>query len=309
MISDMPVVSIIMNCYNGEKYLLQSLNSIINQTYQNWELIFWDNQSTDSSRKKGNSLNDRRIKYFRSQIKLSLGEARNFALEKCLGDFVCFLDVDDYWEPSKLEDQLKWYRENPDYSFLYTNFNIIYTKKIAKNILKGYQPQGYVFREFLEQYPVNLQTVMIRRECFISAKYLFDPRLNLAEEYDLFLRIIINSKVGYLNKSYANYRVHSQMNSIISVEMWPEEIEYIINKFKIEIFDFENKYRISINKLYSKISYYRARGKMNSGSFSEARKILLPHILSSYKISILYIITYFGKKAWIFTHRVSGKII
>ena len=87
------LVSIIMNCYNGEKYLTKSVQSVINQSYKNWELIFWDNQSTDSSSKKGNSLNDRRIKYFRSPIKLTLGEARNFALEKCLGDFVCFLST------------------------------------------------------------------------------------------------------------------------------------------------------------------------------------------------------------------------
>ena len=62
-----PLVSVIVNCYNGQKYLKDCLRSIVNQTYKNWELIFWDNFSTDQSKKVLNEFNDKRIKYFKSK--------------------------------------------------------------------------------------------------------------------------------------------------------------------------------------------------------------------------------------------------
>ena len=91
-------VSVIMNCYNGENYLVESLNSVINQTYKNWELIFYDNCSNDKSAIILKKYNDRRIKYFKSKKKLNLGLARKKALSKAKGDFVAFLDTDDIWK-------------------------------------------------------------------------------------------------------------------------------------------------------------------------------------------------------------------
>ena len=89
------LVSIIMNCHNGERYLHESLNSIVNQTYKNWELIFFDNLSNDKSKKILEGFNDSRMKYFKSKKFVNLYEARNLALDKCSGDFISFLDTDD----------------------------------------------------------------------------------------------------------------------------------------------------------------------------------------------------------------------
>ena len=101
-----PKASIIMNCYNGEKFLRESLNSIINQTYKNWELIFWDNLSNDKSKMILNEFDDNRIKYFSSKNFLSLYEARNQAILKCSGKYIFFLDVDDIWFENKVEEQI-----------------------------------------------------------------------------------------------------------------------------------------------------------------------------------------------------------
>ena len=101
-----PLVSIIMNCYNGDKYLKTSVNSILKQDYKNWELIFWDNKSTDKSKKIINSYKDKRIKYYRSNIFTSLYKARNLAISKARGKYLCFLDVDDWWDKSKISSQI-----------------------------------------------------------------------------------------------------------------------------------------------------------------------------------------------------------
>lgn len=86
-----------MNCYNGEKYIREAIDSVINQTYENWELIFWDNQSSDSSAKRFLEYDDPRLKYFCAQKHTELGDARVEAMNKAKGSWVGILDVDDIW--------------------------------------------------------------------------------------------------------------------------------------------------------------------------------------------------------------------
>ena len=101
-----PLVSVIMNCYNGEEYLRDAINSVINQTYKNWEIILWDNQSTDRSAEIYNSYKDSRLKYYLSSTHTQLYEARVKAVEKTNGEYLAFLDIDDWWLPLKLEQQV-----------------------------------------------------------------------------------------------------------------------------------------------------------------------------------------------------------
>ena len=119
-----PLVSIIVNCYNGEKYLAHTLDSILNQTYQNWEIIFWDNQSTDNSSGIFKSYKDSRFKYFYANEHTILGKARNLAIEKSKGDFIAFLDTDDTWDKNKLELQMGCFN-SPEVGVVYSNFWIL----------------------------------------------------------------------------------------------------------------------------------------------------------------------------------------
>ena len=99
------LVSIIMNCHNGEKYLKQSISSIVSQTYSNWELIFWDNLSKDESKNIVKDFNDDRIKYHSSKNFLKLYDARNHAIKQATGKYIAFLDTDDYWIKDKLKNK------------------------------------------------------------------------------------------------------------------------------------------------------------------------------------------------------------
>ena len=119
-----PLVSIIMNCYNGEKFLEKSLKSIINQTYKKWELIFWDNNSNDNSKRVFKKFTDKRFKYYNSKKVLNLYHARNSAIKHAKGKYICFLDVDDLWVKKKLESQIKFFSKNSDYKILYSNFYV-----------------------------------------------------------------------------------------------------------------------------------------------------------------------------------------
>ena len=138
-----PIVSVIMNCHNGEKYLEESLQSVLNQSYRNWELIFFDNASTDKSKDIFNKLKESRFKYFYNKKKINLYKARNLAISKTKGDFIAFIDVDDWWEKNNLARR-KLFFLNKEYAFSYSNCfyffeknkkkKIIYQKKITKRL-------------------------------------------------------------------------------------------------------------------------------------------------------------------------------
>ena len=134
--SNQSLVSVITNCFNGDKYLHKALNSVVAQTYKNWEIIFWDNQSVDKSAEIFKSYKDVRFKYYyapkHSKI---LYEAKNYALAKAKGDFFAFLDVDDWWLPNKLEKQISLFND-PEVGVVYGNFYNFYEKQNKTKIFK-----------------------------------------------------------------------------------------------------------------------------------------------------------------------------
>ena len=97
------LISVIINFHNGEKYLKNSVKSVIEQNYKNFELILWDNASTDNSKNIVEKFQEKKMKYFRHPIKENLYKARNRAIDVSSGQLIAFLDCDDWWE----EDYLK----------------------------------------------------------------------------------------------------------------------------------------------------------------------------------------------------------
>ena len=146
-IKSQKLVSIIMNCYNSEMYLRQSIDSVYNQSYYNWELIIWDNQSTDSTAQIANSYNDKRIRYFLAEKHTPLGEARNMAIEKSTGEIIAFLDSDDLWLPKKLEKQIILF-DNEKVGIAICDTIFFNQKGKNKQLYRKKKPlMGMVFRE------------------------------------------------------------------------------------------------------------------------------------------------------------------
>ena len=117
-----------MNCKNGENFIDESVGSLLNQSYLNWELIFWDNASQDESLKKIKSYKDKRFRVFKSKKNISLGFARQKALNKCKGSFVSFLDVDDIWVKDILKIQIKLFQNNKKLGLAFSN-ELLFSKK------------------------------------------------------------------------------------------------------------------------------------------------------------------------------------
>ena len=183
------LVSIILNCYNGEKYLKYALRSILRQSYKNWELIFWDNRSTDSSKKIFNTFKNKKFRYFLSSSHTSLYEARNLAINKCKGQFLSFLDVDDMWEENKLESQVKLF-EDKKVGVVYGNSWLLNeTTKKKRKFINYNMKNGYIYNDLIQRYNVGILTAIIRKSCLKNLKKIFDKRYNIIGDYDLFIRL------------------------------------------------------------------------------------------------------------------------
>ena len=203
-----PLVSIILNCYNGEKYLYESLKSIENQTYKNWELIFWDNKSTDNSKEIFQSSLHKNFKYFSSQKHTSLYAARNLAIQKARGQFIAFIDSDDTWNRDKLKVQMKYFKDK-EIGVVYGN---LWLKKESFNKKKkhiNYKiPEGYIYSSLINNYYVGLLSSVIKRSCLGKSKKIFNDKYDIIGDYDLFVRLSKKYKFKAIQKPVATYRLH-----------------------------------------------------------------------------------------------------
>lgn len=118
------LVSIIMPSWNTGRFIGESIQSVLNQTYRNWELIIVDDCSTDHTDEVVASFQDERIRYFHNEHNSGAALTRNYALREARGEWIAFLDSDDLWEPEKLEHQIKFMVDN-GYSLSYTEYEKI----------------------------------------------------------------------------------------------------------------------------------------------------------------------------------------
>jgi glycosyltransferase involved in cell wall biosynthesis len=206
-----------MNCFNGEKYLREALDSILAQKYQNWELIFWDNQSTDKSAEIFQSYTDARFNYYFANTFTQLSAARNCAIENSKGEYLAFLDVDDWWDATKLSKQIPLF-DDQDVGLVYSSFWKVNEIKNTKSIVsEKLLPTGHILDHVILS-ALGLLTIVIRRAAYDSLQHGFDERYNVSGDHDISVRIAINWKIMCVQEPIAFYRWHGANDSISSHE-------------------------------------------------------------------------------------------
>ena len=203
----MPDVSVIMNAYNAEKYLREAIHSIYAQTHRDWEIIFWDNASTDGTAEIAKSY-DKKLRYFRGETTVPLGQARNYAVSQADGQYIAFLDCDDLWMPQKLEAQLKLFGADPTLGLVYCDG---YTIDGRGDILYRFSDvfshaRGNIFRKLFVGHFIPPVSAIIKRSVFdtVGLSRAFD----IADDYDLYLRIAYQYPIDYVNETLFKYRWH-----------------------------------------------------------------------------------------------------
>ena len=248
-----PLISIIMNCYNGEKYLREAIDSVINQTYKNWEIIFWDNRSTDKSAEIFKGYKDNRLKYYcASKHANILYEARNCALLKVNGKFIAFLDVDDWWSHDKLEKQIPLF-EDSEVGLVYGNLWRFFEKKKKKKIYrKKILPTGMALNELMHDYVIGSPTYVIRKESLESLKYCFNNNFHIIGDFDLNIRLAAKWKIDCVQEPIATARIHGRNESLLNKNKEIDELKIWHDQIKTDPTFTSNS---GLKKILLKISY------------------------------------------------------
>ncbi len=201
-----PLVSIITPTFNRAEFIEQAVNSVLGQTYSNFELLIVDDGSTDDTRKRlDNALEDPRVHYF-YQSNQGQSVARNLALSRARGDLICFLDSDNYWPDNKLKNQIALLADNPDSDVVYGDTVTIdeYDREISRKNMKRYS--GHIARYMIRDNCVSMNTAMARRSCFDELGAMSGTR-RVADDYDLWLRFSARFRFLYIPEFWAYYRV------------------------------------------------------------------------------------------------------
>lgn len=200
------MVSVIVPMFNAEKSIHKTLDSILNQTYANLEVIIVDDMSTDRSLEivKKYREKDSRVLLYRLQEKGGASIARNLAIKNSKGKYIAFLDADDTWEPNKLEVQIEIMVKN-DYSFTYTNYNVYDDKNNFIKIVKS--PERINYKKLLRYNSIGCLTVVYDAERIVDLEI---PQLNKRNDYALWLKALQGGEQAYLiDHILANYYVSS----------------------------------------------------------------------------------------------------
>ncbi len=260
-----PLISVIINCYNGGTFVRDCISSVFKQTYKNWEIIFWDNRSTDNTYKEVSSFGDTRIKYFLAEKHTTLYEARNYAIEKAKGDFYAFLDIDDWWEADKLKKQIPLFL-NQNVGLVYSNFykcDEIKGKTFINH--KKILPSGNVTNLLLKNYNIGWLTVVIRRSFYEKLKLKFNPKYNVIGDFDLIMRLSTISEILYLDEVTGYCRWHGKNLQIAQESKHLKELNHwVIEMKKFPSISALNNFSYFKNNLIKMDVMYAAKNDISS---------------------------------------------
>ncbi|MEO8771626.1 MAG: glycosyltransferase [Ferruginibacter sp.] len=207
---DMPLVTVVIPTYNRMPLIVEAVQSVIDQTYSNWELFVADDESTDNTVATLKAMNDSRIHVLESSFTGKVGPLRNEGALKGTGEWICFLDSDDVWLPQKLERQIKILQETGR-QCCYTNYELMDEKgqtiPLKAGIFKPYS--GNIIKELLvTETNITIVSIMLNRELFIkTGGFSTDPHL-ISLDYEFELRLACCTEMICLPEILLRVREH-----------------------------------------------------------------------------------------------------
>jgi glycosyltransferase involved in cell wall biosynthesis len=202
----MPKVSVIVPTHNGLKYLPETIDSILNQTFQDFELIIVDNGSTDGTDEWVKSLDNPKVKYHWQEDSGCPAGSRNTGLKLVQGEFIAFLDADDIWMPEKLEKQIKLF-DNPAVGLVYSGAAYIDGDGNHLPDKKKNYYRGDVLCRLLKTNVITTSTVIVKRNLIIDNDFCFRSGRKGTEDWDLWLRLAKLSEFDYVDELLIKYRI------------------------------------------------------------------------------------------------------
>lgn len=181
------MISIIIPTFNRREFLVRAIRSVVEQTFQNWELIVVDDGSSDESQQSVQRFRDKRIHYI-FQKHCGVSSARNTGIRLARFPWICFLDSDDHWQPDKLQRQVEELERHPNYQVIYTD-EIWIRRGRRVNPKKTHRKYcGWIYHRALPLCIISPSSVLLHRRVF-EEEGLFDENFPVCEDYEMWLRV------------------------------------------------------------------------------------------------------------------------
>jgi glycosyltransferase involved in cell wall biosynthesis len=229
----MPRVSVIMNVRNGASFLREALDSVVAQTFPDWELIVWDDCSTDDSSIIVAEYRDPRIRYFLSSEETPLGEARNNAIRQAKGEWLAFLDQDDVWLPRKLQQQMALADDQT--GLIYGRAIQFYPSGEERDYDYAHEfqplPEGSIFTQlFTQACFIAMSSAVLRRSAVEAAGPIPDT-IRSVPDYYLYVAVAQRYSARAVQGAVCRYRMHSGSMSQTNRQRLHEEPLQIIDQW------------------------------------------------------------------------------
>lgn len=277
--------SVIMNCLNGEKFLRQAIDSLFAQTFQDWELIFFDSGSTDKSVEIAASYGDK-VKIYVIEKPIPLGQARQEAIDKATGDFLAFLDVDDVWLPDKLDLQYTLMKSG-EYDICYGGVICIDQNNKFHHKEMPMHKSGLMFEQLLRQVEGNWCTYVINRHKLLERGTRFNPALRCSSEEDMVLSFIATEGKGVvINQVIAYYRINQKSVTTTNKNRLEMERFETLKRLQAENPGVRELYPDAFNEAEARGYYYRASYLMDQKQYKKAKEYIqmAERLNSKYKL-------------------------
>ena len=244
---DNPLVSVVIPCYNADKFIGDTIRSVIGQDFQDWELIVVNDGSCDNSEKIIQTFNDERIRYFYKENS-GVADTRNFGISIAKAPLIAFLDADDLFQPENLSLKVAFLLENVAFGFVHSQeIKFDATQELETTVGQG----GDVLDQLLAMQAVihSPSSVIVRKNLLVSIN-CFDIKLSTSADWDLWVRLSNITKLGFIEKPLVKYRLHSnQMHS--NIPLMEKDMLYALKKFKENnLFKMNNQKKYCFAKLY-----------------------------------------------------------
>lgn len=259
----MSYCSIIIPAYNAIKYLPETLESVLNQTFTNFEVLIINDGSSDSIVEWAADIIDPRVKLI-SQTNQGVSAARNTGIKKSKGEYIAFLDADDLWEATKLEKQLQFLKNNPSLGLIHTAMMLIdgEGKSLGRTFISNVE--GDALKALLEQNTIVTSSVIVRRNC-LETVGSFDNSLRSSEDWELWVRIASRYPFALIKEPLVFYRQHPH-NTTKNWQMLEQDLHSIEQVFR----SVPQKLSYLKNHTYAHANIYLAWKSLQTGYCKQA---------------------------------------
>jgi glycosyltransferase involved in cell wall biosynthesis len=210
-----PLVSIVIPTYNRAVTITRAINSVLKQTYQNFEIIVVDDGSNDNTEEIVSYFSDNRIRYIRHTTKQGGSAARNSGIKLVEGEYIAFLDSDDEWHPEKLQKQLNLFNNNHDENLgvVYCGFQVVDEfGKVFKHII--HKHRGYITLKLIEGNCVGTLSIILAKLSYVNSINGFDENFDSCQDWDLYIRLSKICKFDFIPEVLVNYTYSKKLESI-----------------------------------------------------------------------------------------------